>query len=132
MKLKVKKKKVSLKEAPQTYGRNQGNRKFRELNDEYEPEVVSEHEILVKEYKSTKGGNVKVFLKFKVQRFDKNDGEGLGLPYVFAQMYQKSEKDEGYTGYLKGKSVHFPLEMLYDVIDTLTELSDTCDKLKIE
>lgn len=132
MKLKVKKKKVTLKESPQTQGKSLGNAKFQALKGDYEPEVVSENEILVKEYKSQKGGNVKVYLKSKVQRFDKNDGEGLGLPYVFLQMYQKSELEEGYTGYLKGKTVHFPLEMLYDVQDMLTELSDTCDRLKIE
>lgn len=129
--LKIKRKKLSLKEYTPA-GKNQGNAKFKALSDEYKPEVISDHEILVKEFKTRKGGNTKIYLKMKVQRFDKEDGEGLGLPYVFIQMYQKSEKPEGFTGYLKGKSVHFPLEMLYDVQDLLTEISDTCDRLKIE
>ena len=127
MKLKLKKKKVQLKEAPQTQGRNSGNKKFQELKDDYDDILAEE---LVKEYKSKRGGNVKVYLRISVKRFDGDDG--LGLPYVFMQMYQKSEKEEGYTGYLKGKSIHFPLEMLYDVMDMLAGISETCDKLKIE
>lgn len=53
----------------------------------------------------------------------------LGLPYVFMQMYQEAEI---YTGYLKGKSVSFPLEMLYTVMENLEELDSECNKRKIE
>lgn len=113
----------------QNRGRDGGNKQFKSLSDEYQPEVVSEKKILVRDYKNTSGKVVKIYLVVKVQRFDKEDGDGLGLPYVFLQLYQESER---YTGYLRGKSVHFPLEMMYEVLDLLTEVSDTCDKLKIE
>lgn len=124
--------KLNVAETQTQRGRDGGNAKFRALSDEYKPEVVSEKRILVKDYQSKKGGLTKVYLVVKVQRFDKEDAQGLGLPYVFIQMYQESEKKEGYTGYLKGKSVHFPLEMMYDFLDVMTEVSDTCDRLKIE
>lgn len=124
--------KLSVAEKQTQRGRDGGNEAFKALSDEYKPEVVSEKKLLVKDYQSKKGGLVKVYLIVKVQRFDKEDAQGLGLPYVFVQMYQESEKKEGYTGYLKGKSVHFPLEMMYDFLDVLTEVSDTCDRLKIE
>lgn len=145
MKLKVKKqvtktkkptvqkvRKLTPPEPQSKRGRDGGNEKFKALSDEYKPEVLYDKKVLVKDFKTQKGGMTKIYLVFKVQRFDKDDGQNLGLPYVFIQMYQECEKKEGYTGYLKGHSVHFPLEMMYDVLDNLTELSDTCDRLKVE
>ena len=68
-------------------------------------------------------------------RCDNNDpmlvttGADEAMPYVWVQMYQESEF---YTGYLKGKTIYLPLEMLYDLIDGLNDLSEECDKRKIE
>ena len=68
---------------------------------------------------------VKQYIELSVKRIDDDEA----MPMVYMQMYQESEF---YTGYLKGKTVHYPLEMLYDVIDNLTELSEECDKRHIE
>lgn len=67
---------------------------------------------------------VKKYIEISVKRY-----EDLGLPYVFLQMYQEAEI---YTGYLKGKSVHLPLEMLYTLMEHLEEIDKECDKRKIE
>ena len=82
---------------------------------------------LVRETPSSKNPTqmVKQYVELSVKRFDDDEG----LPNVWIQMYQESEF---YTGYLKGKTVYLPLEMLYDLIDHLTELSDECEKRKIE
>lgn len=134
MRMKLKKKttgsksvrKLKTPEPQNTRGRDGGNEKFKALSDEYKPEFEPK-KILVREFKNSRGGNTKHYLHIKVQRF-----EDEGLPYVFLQMYQECSNEDGYTGYLKGKSIHFPLEMMYEVLDGLTEVSDTCDKLKIE
>ena len=134
MKLKLKKQAVRKLPAPATVGntRNEGNKKFQALSDDYEPVVLKEKRVLVKEYQTDKGGNTKVYINVKVQRYDKEDGANLGLPHVFIQMYQECEKPEGYTGYLKGKSVHFPLDMMCDMLDTLTDVSSECNSMKLE
>ena len=94
--------------------------------DEYKP-MFPPTKILVRETYSSKEPTkvIKQYLELSVKRF--NDDEGL--PFVWVQMYQESEF---YTGYLKGKTVYLPLEMLYDLIDGLTDLSDECDKRHIE
>lgn len=69
---------------------------------------------------------VRQFIELSVKRF--NDDEE-NQPMVYIQMYQESDF---YTGYLKGKTVHLPLEMLTDLIDNLSDLSEKCDKLGIE
>lgn len=83
--------------------------------------------ILVRESHSTKDPTkeVKQYLELSVKRFDDEEG----LPFVWVQMYQESEF---YTGYMKGKTVYLPLDMLYDFIDSLTDLSEECDKRNIE
>lgn len=83
--------------------------------------------ILVRESHSTKDPTkeVKQYLELSVKRFDDEEG----LPFVWVQMYQESEF---YTGYMKGKTVYLPLDMLYDFIDSLTDLSEECDKRGIE
>lgn len=67
---------------------------------------------------------LKQYLELSVKRID-DDNKDEATPYVWIQMYQESEM---YTGYLKGKTVYFPLEMLYDVIEGLNDISDECDK----
>lgn len=69
---------------------------------------------------------VRQYLELSVKRSD--DGY-VNNPMVYVQMYQESEK---YTGYLKGKTVYLPLDMLYDLIDNLTELSEECDRRHIQ
>lgn len=83
--------------------------------------------ILVRETPSNKDCTkmVKQYLELTVKRYDDDEA----LPFVWVQMYQESDF---YTGYLKGKTVYLPLEMLYDLIDGLTELSEECDKRGIE
>lgn len=95
-------------------------------SDEYKP-MFPPMRFLVRETRSYKDPTkvVKQFVELSVKRFDDDEA----MPMVYITMYQESEF---YTGYLKGKTVHFPLEMLYDVIDNLTELSEECDKRHIE
>lgn len=93
--------------------------------DTYDP-MFEPMRFLVSEIPSQKDPSkfTKKFIEITVKRFD-----DYGLPYVFLQMYQEAEI---YTGYLKGKSVHFPLEMLYEVIDKLEMIDKECLKRKIE
>lgn len=94
--------------------------------DEYKP-MFPPKRMLVKEVPSHKDPTklVRQYLELSVKRFDDEEA----MPHVWIQMYQESEF---YTGYLKGKTVYLPLEMLYDLIDGLTDLSEECDKRKIE
>lgn len=93
--------------------------------DVYKP-MFEPTRILVRETPSAKStGTVKQYLELSVKRYDDDEA----MPFVWIQMYQESEF---YTGYLKGKTVYLPLEMLYDLIDGLTDLSEECDKRKIE
>ena len=95
-------------------------------SDEYKP-MFPPMRFLVRETRSYKDPTkvVKQYIELSVKRFDDDEA----LPMVYIQMYQESEF---YTGYLKGKTVHFPLEMLYDVIDNLNDLSEEGDKRHIE
>lgn len=83
--------------------------------------------ILVRETPSNKDCTkmVKQYLELTVKRYDDDEA----LPFVWVQMYQESDF---YTGYLKGKTVYLPLEMLYDFIDGLSDLSEECNKRGIE
>lgn len=96
-------------------------------SDEYKP-MLPPTRFLVRETYSSKDPSkvVKQYLELSVKRF----GEDIeNAPMVYVQMYQESEF---YTGYLKGKTVYLPLEMIYDLIDSLSDLSEECDKLGIE
>lgn len=94
--------------------------------DGYRP-MFEPTRILIRETPSNKDCTkmVKQYLELSVKRFDDDEA----LPFVWVQMYQESEF---YTGYLKGKTVYLPLEMLYDFIDGLNDLSEECDKRHIE
>lgn len=83
--------------------------------------------ILVRETPSNKDATkmVKQYLELSVKRYDDDEA----LPFVWVQMYQESEF---YTGYLKGKTIYLPLEMLYDFMDALNDLSEEADKRHIE
>ena len=92
--------------------------------DIYHPEFPPTR-ILVKDIPKMDGDLVKQYLEFKVQRAN----DEYGLPHVYITGYQESKR---YTGYQKGRTIVFPLEALYEVMDTLQELSDECDKRHIE
>ena len=82
--------------------------------------------ILVREMPSQKDHTqvVKQYIELSVKRFDDDEA----LPFVWLNMYQESDF---YTGYLKGKTVHLPLEVAYDLIEGLSELIEECDKRNI-
>ena len=94
--------------------------------DEYRP-MFEPTRILVRETPSSKDPSslVRQYLELSVKRFGDDDEN---QPMVYVQMYQESEF---YTGYLKGKTIYLPLEMLYDFIDGLNDLSEECDKHNI-
>lgn len=92
--------------------------------DVYSPEFEPIR-IFIREYTSKSGSLVKQYLDVFVKRFD----DELGLPYVWVQMYQEAES---YTGYLKGKTIYLPLDMLIDFIDSLDTIAEECEKRGIE
>lgn len=123
MKLKPVKRKV---ETPAPEPKQERKQKRESLpKDEYRP-MFPPIRFLVREEPSKKDPSkvVKQYLELSVKRYD----DDAAQPYVWCTMYQESEF---YTGYLKGKTIYLPLEMLYDLIDNLTELSDECDKRNI-
>ena len=126
MKLKpVMKKELKAKE--ETAPKKSSKKKENKLPpDEYRP-MFEPKRILVRETPSTKDATkmVRQYLELSVKRYDDDEA----LPFVWVQMYQESDF---YTGYLKGKPVYLPLEMLYDFIDGLTDLSEECDRRGIE
>ena len=96
-------------------------------SDDYKP-LFNPIRILARETRSYKNPTqvIRQYLELSVKRF----GEDVeNAPMVYVQMYQESEF---YTGYLKGKTVYLPLEMLYDFIDSLNDLSEECEKRHIE
>lgn len=95
-------------------------------SDTYKP-IFEPIRFLVREVPSRKDPSklVKQYLELSVKRYDDDEG----LPFVWVTMYQESEQ---YTGYLSGKTVYLPLEMLYDFIDNLNDLSEEADRRNIE
>ena len=93
--------------------------------DTYKP-MFEPIRFLVKKAKSMKDDSkvVKQYLEVSVKRFD----DDAAQPTVFCTMYQESDF---YTGYLKGKTIYFPLDALADVLDSLNEVSEKCDELNI-
>ena len=82
---------------------------------------------LVREYPSFKNPEKinRDYIEMSVKRFDDDEAPAC----VFVQMYRESE---AYTGYLKGKTVHFPIIPLGDVLENLESVSDKCEELNIE
>lgn len=82
---------------------------------------------LVREYPSFKNPEKinRDYIEMSVKRFDDDEAPAC----VFVQMYRESE---AYTGYLKGKTVHFPISALGDVLENLESVSDKCGELNIE
>lgn len=121
----IKKLKVEMEE---TTTRKKKNKKDNKLPpDGYKP-MFPPKRFLVRETPSSKDETkmVKQYLELSVKRYDDDD---VNDPMVYVQMYQESES---YTGYLKGKSIHLPLEALYDLIDGLDEISEECERRGIE
>lgn len=82
---------------------------------------------LVREYPSFKNPEKinRDYIEMLVKRFDDDEAPAC----VFVRMYRESE---AYTGYLKGKTVHFPISALGDVLENLESVSDKCEELNIE
>lgn len=92
--------------------------------DGYTP-LLPPKRFLVRETRSYKDNSpMKQYIEISVKRID-DDKKDEAMPFVYIQMYQESNF---YTGYLKGKSVYLPIEMLYDLIDTLSAVSDECEE----
>lgn len=81
--------------------------------DEYEDEIEPK-EIVLDE-------NGKLIISVK-------RGGEYGLPCVDIRHYVTTER---FTGFTK-KGVNFPLELLLELIDTLREVSDECDRKGLE
>ena len=96
--------------------RKRNNKKNTLPPDEYRP-LTKVKRILVREDEE-KG--LKQFIEVSVKRYDDDEAPIM----VFMQMYQESPK---YTGYLKGKSVHYPLDVLGDVEELLQEVGEDCE-----
>lgn len=95
-------------------------------SDEYRP-MFPPMRFLVREYPSFKNPEKinRDYIEMSVKRFDDDEAPAC----VFVQMYRESE---AYTGYLKGKTVHFPISALGDVLENLESVSDKCEELNIE
>lgn len=87
--------------------------------DTYKP-LFEPTRFLTREYPSKKDPTsmVRQFIEISVKRYE---GDEENAPMVYIQMYQEAES---YTGYMKGKTVYLPLEMLYTLIETLTDSSE--------
>lgn len=94
--------------------------------DGYRP-MFTPMRFLVREYPSFKNPEKinRDYIEMSVKRFDDDEAPAC----VFVQMYRESE---AYTGYLKGKTVHFPISALGDVLENLESVSDKCEELNIE
>lgn len=103
-----------------------GGRNNKMPKDGYTP-MFPPVRILVRECPSYKDPTkmVKQYIEFSVKRVD--DDEAPACCYM--QMYQESEI---YTGYLKGKNIHFPIEMFTDVVEALNDMDEECEKRHIE
>ena len=119
--------KKELKQSVQTQDKKPQKKQENKLPpDEYYP-MFEPKRILVRETPSQKDPTkvVKQYLEISVKRYDDDEA----LPFVWVQMYQESDF---YTGYLKGKTVYFPLEMLYDFLDAMNEVDEECDRRHIQ
>ena len=93
-------------------------------SDQYKP-LLPPKRILVREFPQKNTAKMgKLYVEISVKRYGEDE---VNAPEVYIQMYQESDF---YTGYRKGGS-HFPLELLYDIMDLLSELSEECDKHQI-
>ena len=127
MKLKpVIKKELYVEQQKEETTKKSNKRENKLPEDVYKP-MFEPVRLLVKESPSHKDPTVTVkqYLELSVKRFDDDEA----MPFVWVQMYQESDF---YTGYLKGKTVYLPLEMLYDFIEGLKDLSDECEERGIE
>ena len=93
--------------------------------DVYKP-MFDPIRFLVKEVPSMRDESkvVKQYIEVSVKRFD----DDAAQPTVFCTMYQESDF---YTGYLKGKTILFPVDAIGDILDALNEVSENCDELNI-
>ena len=123
MKLKpIKKKLVVEEEVKETKKKKSSGNKL--PSDQYNP-LLPPKRILVREFPQKNTAKMgKMYVEISVKRYGEDE---VNAPEVYIQMYQESDF---YTGYRKGGS-HFPLELLYDIMDLLSELSEECDEHQI-
>lgn len=119
MKIRVKKP-VKQLEAPKQEPKKQ--KETKPFIDEYKPMCEGER-IHVRSYLGYGGKEIKDYLDFSVKRFDDTEHPVT----CFMSMYRESEK---YTGFLKGKTVHFPIDRLADVIEALQVLDDRVEPIR--
>ena len=119
--------KKELKQSVQTQDKKPKKKQENKLPPDVYYPMFEPKRILVRETPSSKDPTkvVKQYLEISVKRYDDDEA----LPFIWVQMYQESDF---YTGYLKGKTIYLPLEMLYDFIDSLNDLSEEADRRHIE
>lgn len=131
MKLKVNKGKVfdkkpnpfkSKEEAPKKTNTKTGPSLADRYPDEYKP-LFPPQRLLVREYSSRNGSPIRQYIEVKIMRFDDDEGRVM----CFLTMYQESEK---YTGYMKGKSVHFPIDQFGSILECLQDFEEMCGNLE--
>ena len=122
MKLKPIKKKLVVEEEVKEPKKKKSSNKL--PSDQYKP-LLPPKRILVREFPQKNTAKMgKMYVEISVKRYGEDE---VNAPEVYIQMYQESDF---YTGYRKGGS-HFPLELVYDIMDLLSELSEECDKHQI-
>ncbi len=91
------------------------------LSDIYKP-LFPPEKFLVRETPSKKNclKMVKQYFEISVKRFNCDDKNPL---MVYIQMYQEAPI---YTGYLKGKTVYLPLDIVYDFLYILEDVLEKC------
>lgn len=94
-------------------------------SDEYQP-LLDPIRFHVNTYESFSGDEVKDYLEVNVKRFGEDDENA---PRVFIQTFRESPK---YTGYLKGKSVNFPINEIEEVIDALDTMREQIEEKGIK
>ena len=88
-------------------------------SDDYEP-IFEPVKVPLREYEGKNGDPVRQSLIMKIMRNKYDDGK----VYFYATMWQDSES---YTGFMKGKTILFPIGRLDDVIGYMCEVIRECE-----
>ena len=92
--------------------------------DEYEP-IFEPLKVKLREYTSEKSGEkVEQYLIMKVMRNNYDNGK----VYFYMTMWQDSKS---YTGFMKGKTVFFPVTRLDDVIGFMCQAINDCETVNL-
>lgn len=107
---------------PRTKEQREARKRFDSLSDEYQPMCGGER-VLVREYVGYNGKAVKDYLDFSIKRFDDDEARVM----CFVSTYRESEK---YTGFLKGKTVCFPIASFADVLEAMSTMDDRAEGIR--